>query len=62
MLNRRWVAKAAMGGLILVKNLNVLIQVCFFIIQLLHFALEVVIDLHADFVLDFSLDAFPMLA
>ena len=62
LLNGSWIAKTAMRGLILVENLNVLVQVCFFIIQLVHFAFEVVIDLHADFVLDFSLYAFPMLA
>ena len=50
-----------MRSLILVKYLDILIQVCFFIIQLIDFASKIMVDLKTDLVLDLTLDALPML-
>ena len=57
------VAEAALGHLILlVEDLDIVVQVRFLIIQLVHFPLEIMADFYSDFLLDFALDASPMLA
>lgn len=53
----RWVAEAALRHLKLVEDLNVLVQVCFLIIQLLHLLADVLLDFMAHFLLDFALNA-----
>ena len=55
------VPKAALRHLILlVEDLDIVVQVRFLIIQLVHFPLEIMADFYSDFLLDFALDAPPM--
>ena len=60
---RVWVTEATLRHLILlVEDLDIVVQVRFLIIQLVHFPLEIMADLYSYFLLDFALDASPMLA
>ena len=57
------VPKAALRHLILlVEDLDIVVQVRFLIIQLVHFPLEIMTDLYSDFLLDFALNASTVLA
>ena len=62
-LARVWIPEAALRHLILlVKDLDIMVQVRFLIIQLVHFPLEIMADLYSYFLLDFALNTSPMLA
>lgn len=56
------IAETALGCLVLVKNVDVLVEVCFFLIQLLHFFIEVPLHLSSNFLLDFLLKAPSLIA
>ena len=56
------IAETALRCLVLVKNVDVLVEVCFFLIQLLHFFIEVSLNFSSNFLLDFLLKAPSLIA